>query len=62
MIEKFKSLLYIRDCTMEPSIKTALIRAYPSEYPDALVFAPIGLDEPYRIIVANNHVNLVRKT
>jgi hypothetical protein len=42
---------------MEPKIKLALIREYPSETTDTLGFAPVGWDEPYGIIVANSPVN-----
>jgi hypothetical protein len=46
-----------------------LITEYPSETTDALGFAPIGLDEPYRVFMtrdplgfAGGDVNLYRMT
>jgi hypothetical protein len=51
--------LQIRYRKKEPQIETIFISEYPSQTADDLWFVPIGLDEPYRIIVQNNPVNLV---
>jgi hypothetical protein len=44
----------IRHCKKEPQIETVLIREYPSETIDDLGFAPIGLDEPYRVFMTKD--------
>jgi len=44
--------MHLRFFKKEPQIDTVLIKEYPSESPDVPWFAPIGRDEPYRVIMA----------
>jgi hypothetical protein len=49
--------LQIRHRKKEPQIETIFLSEYPPKTADGIWFEPIGLDEPYRIIVQNNPVN-----
>lgn len=52
-------LLHIRFCKKGDKIATVLITVQRLESREDIGFAPIGLDEPYRIVVGNNPVNFI---
>ena len=53
------SHIYIRFFKKEAEIVEALYREQRLESREDIGFAPIGLDEPYRIVVGNNPVNKI---
>lgn len=51
--------LRIRSSKKEGIIVTALLEKYHLQVCEDIGFAPVGLDEPYRIVVGNNPANFV---